>query len=246
MIALRRLTAVEFRLFLREKVGPIFGLGFPLVLLIIFGNIPFFNQPGDTYGGLTVLDVYVPILIAFVITMLAINFLPATLAGYREKGILRRLGTTPAGPVRVLAAQLLVNVAVIAVAVAVLLLVGRFGFDVTLPRQFGAFLLTAVLTTTAMIAIGLFIAAAAPTGRIANAAGATLFYVLMTFAGLWIPIQAMPAVLQHISRATPLGAAVTAFQAAGEGRWPSAVQLVTLVAYAVAAGAAAARMFRWE
>ena len=146
----------------------------------------------------------------------------------------------------VIAAQLLVNVAVIAVAVLVLLLVGRLAFGVTLPRQFGGFLLAVVLTTTAMIAIGLFVAAAAPTARIAGAAGATLFYVLMTFAGLWIPIQAMPAVLQHISRATPLGAAVTAFQQAGAGHWPSPVQLVTLAAYAVVAGAAAARMFRWE
>ena len=81
-------------------------LGFPLALLIIFGSIPSFTRPRASLGGLTELDLYVPILIAFVIAMLALNALPPVLAGYREKGILRRLRTTPVGPARVLAAQL--------------------------------------------------------------------------------------------------------------------------------------------
>jgi ABC-2 type transport system permease protein len=41
-------------------------------------------------------------------------------------------------------------------------------------------------------------------------------------------------------------AAVTAFQEAGQGHWPSAGHLVTLVAYALVAAGAAARLFRWE
>jgi len=56
----------------------------------------------------------------------------------------------------------------------------------------------------------------------------------------------MPAVLQHISHATPLGAAWESFQAATLGHWPPALALGTLVAYAVAFGLAAARLFRWE
>ena len=74
--ALRRLTLTEFQLFLRERVGPIWGVGFPLVLLIIFGSIPSFTRPRASLGGLTELDLYVPILIAFVIAMLALNVLP--------------------------------------------------------------------------------------------------------------------------------------------------------------------------
>ena len=244
--ALRRLTLNEFRLFLRERTGPAFGVGFPIALLIIFGNIPFFNKPMKTYGGQTILDVYVPILICFVITVLAVNFLPPTLAGYRERGVLRRLQTTPVGAVRVLTAQLIVNVATIVVAVLVVLLVGRYAFGVELPRQAAGFALAAVLATVAMIAIGLLMAAVAPTGRAANALGAVLFYVSMAFAGLWIPIQAMPTVLQHIAHATPLGAAVTALSDASQGHWPATMQLVTLAIYAVVAGIVAARLFRWE
>jgi hypothetical protein len=43
--ALRRLTLTELTLFLRERVSIIWGIGLPLVLLIIFGNIPGFRKP---------------------------------------------------------------------------------------------------------------------------------------------------------------------------------------------------------
>src|SRR6202035_1741208 len=84
--ALLRLTTAEAKLFVRERYGIIWGVGFPLVLLIIFGNIPAFRQPTKDLGGLTYLEAYVPILIAFVIAILSINAMPAVLAGYRERG----------------------------------------------------------------------------------------------------------------------------------------------------------------
>ena len=244
--ALSRLTISELRLFLRERVGPIWGMGFPLILLIIFGNIPSFNRPDKDFGGLTELDVYVPILVAFVIAMLSLNALPPVLAGYREKGILRRLQTTPVGPARVLAAQLMINLAVTAFTVALILTIARFGYDVVLPRQLFGFLVRALLAAAALMSIGLFVAAVAPTGRAAQAFGTILFFPMMFFAGLWLPIAQMPAVLRHISHATPLGAAVQALQDAAQGQWPHPVQLITMAAYAAVFGLAATKLFRWE
>ncbi len=80
----------------------------------------------------------------------------------------------------------------------------------------------------------------------ARGIGALLFYPMMFFAGLWLPIPNMPAALQHISHATPLGAAVPALHRGGPRVLPTALQLVTLAAWAVAFGLAAARFFRWE
>jgi ABC-2 type transport system permease protein len=45
----------------------------------------------------SILDSYVPILLAFVLAMIALNVLPPVLAGYREKRVLRRLSATPVG-----------------------------------------------------------------------------------------------------------------------------------------------------
>jgi ABC-2 type transport system permease protein len=242
--ALRRLVAIEWALFLRERTGPVFGLGLPVGLLVIFGNIGFYKT--QHLDGLTLLSVYVPILVALVLGMLSLNVLPPTLAGYREKGVLRRMRTTPVGPARVLAAQLAIAVAVETVAITLLLVLARFAFGVVLPRQLGGFIAAAALAGLALLAIGLLVAAAAPTGRFANAAGAILFYPMVFFAGLFFPVQAMSPALQHVSHATPLGAAVEAFGQASAGQWPHLLPMVTMAAYAVACGLAAARLFRWE
>lgn len=70
---------------------------------------------------------YVPILLVFALALLSLMAMPATLAGYRELGVLRRLNTTPAGPVRVLVAQLAVKLAVAVAAVVVIVAVARLG-----------------------------------------------------------------------------------------------------------------------
>jgi ABC-2 type transport system permease protein len=243
---LAQLTRVELRLFLRERVGPVSGIGLPVLLLVIFGAIPAFKKVQPGYGGLTVLDAYVPILITMSLALLALIAMPSVLVGYRERGVLRRLQTTPAGPVRVLSAQLIVNVGVAVVTLLVLLLAGRFGYHVPLPRQLGGWVVAALFAVAAMMSMGLFVAAVGPTARSAAAIGAVLFYPLMFFSGLWLPIPSMPLVLQHISHATPLGAAWEAFQSSDVGHWPSALSLVTMAAWAIVFGAGAARFFRWE
>jgi ABC-2 type transport system permease protein len=245
--ALLRLTQAELRLFLRERAGVFWGVGFPVVLLIIFGAIPGFRSPvSKALPGVSILDAYVPILFAFVLAMLALNVVPPVLAGYREKGILRRLATTPVGPGRVLAAQLIVNISMAIVTLVVLLAVARIAYHVPLPRQAGGFVLALALAIVALFGLGMVIAAVATTGRMANAAGAILFFPLMFFSGLWLPIASMPAVLQHVSHATPLGAAVQALTDTWAGHFPHPLQLITLAVYAVVLPALAARSFRWE
>jgi ABC-2 type transport system permease protein len=244
--ALAQLTRVEFRLFLRERVGPIWGIGLPVLLLVIFGAIPSFKKVQPGYSGLTLLDAYVPILITMSLGLLALIALPTSLVNYRERGVLRRLKTTPAGPVRVLSAQLIVNATVAVVTLVVLLAVSRLAYSVPLPRQFGGWVVAALFALAALIALGLFVAAVGPTARAAAAIGSILFYPLMFFSGLWLPIPSMPSVLQHISHATPLGAAWEAFQNADLGHWPPALALVTMAAWAIVFGVGAARFFRWE
>jgi ABC-2 type transport system permease protein len=243
---LGRLTVTELKLFIRERIGPIWGVGCPLLLLIIFGGIHSFREPQKAFGGATTLEVYVPVLIAFSIAMLALSALPMVLAGYREKGVLRRLRTTPTGPVRLLIAQLAVHFAVTVVTAIVILLVARVAYGVALPKQVAGFVIATLLAAAALLAVGLFVAATAGSGRAAQALGTILFFPMMFFAGLWVPIAQMPKLLRYISHGTPLGPAVQALQRASEGHWPHTQQLLVMAAYAVVFGLAAARLFRWE
>ena len=246
--AITQLTITELKLFTRGRAAVGLGLsaGVPLLLVIIFGGIHSFKTPVKAFGGLTTLDVYIPILLVFAIALLSLVAMPATLASYRELGYLRRLKTTPAGPVRVLVAELAVKLAAAVVTVVVIVAVARIGYGVAAPRQIAGFIVAGLLAAAALMATGLCVAAVAPTAGTARGIGAILLYLMMFFAGLWLPIPDMPKVLQHISHATPLGAAVPALQNAALGQWPTWLQLLTMAAYALAFGLAAARFFRWE
>jgi len=127
------------------------------------------------YGGLTTLDVHVPILLVFALAMLSLVAMPTTLAGYRELGVLRRLKTTPAGPVRVLAAQLTVKLAVAVAAVVVIVAVAWLGYGVAAPRQLGGFVVAVLFAAAALMATGLFVAVVAPNAGIARGVGPILF-----------------------------------------------------------------------
>ena len=242
--AFRRLALVEAKLLLREPLPLFWGIAVPMVLLTVIGL--FAGGPDPRLGGLRLVAVYEPILIAFVTATFAMQSLPTVLASYRERGILRRLDTTPVGEGRVLGAQLLVNLGVALAATIGLMTVGRAAFGVALPRQFAGFALSLVLVASAMLALGLLIAALAPNARVAGAVGAIVFLPMMFFAGLWTPQATMPEVVRQIGGYTPLGAAVHAIQDSMVGRWPHPVELGVLTGYAVVFGVASARFFRWD
>jgi ABC-2 type transport system permease protein len=241
-----KLTRSELRLFLREPMLAFFTLIFPTALVIILGSIPAFREHSPDLGGGRVIDLYVGISVALVLAMLALQMTPAVLATYRERGILRRLATTPVGPGRMLAAQLVMSMLIAVVSAALVLAVGRIVFDVPLPAQFGSFVIGFLLSAAAVFAVGLFIAALAPSGKAANSIGTLLFFPSMFFAGLWTPREVMPKLIQRIGDFTPLGAGERALHDAAGGHWTNPLSLTVLVAYLLIFGALAARLFRWE
>jgi ABC-2 type transport system permease protein len=242
--AFRNLVTTEAKLLVREIVPLLWGVGFPMALLSIMGG--FSHGPVKSLGGLSLVAVYEPILIAFTCATFALQGLPTVLAGYRERGILRRLNATPVGAGRLLGAQLTVNLSVTLIATVGILIVGDAAFGVPLPHQPAGFIVALLLTAAAMLTLGLLVASLARSGRVAAAVGTMIFLPLMFFAGLWTPQATMPAALRRVGGDTPLGAAVAALQHSMAGQWPSASGLAILAGYTVAFGLLAWRLFRWE
>jgi ABC-2 type transport system permease protein len=240
------MTLTELRLILREPIMFFWCIGFPSLVLIILGAIRSDRRPSAHYGGASLVSVYVPILVAFAIAMVALNALPPQLSGYRDRGILRRLRTTPVGALRLVVAQLAVYLLMAACSTVLLLAIGRLAFGVGLPNRWALYLLELALTITAMLALGVLIASLASNSRVANACGAIVFFPTMFFAGLWVPREAMGTVLRHISDFTPLGAGVGAMQGATRGAALAPSHLIVLLVYTVACVGLAIQSFRWE
>jgi ABC-2 type transport system permease protein len=206
MTRLAKLTLTESKLFLRDPIAVFFALALPPLLLGILGSIPAFREATPDLGGLRVIDVYVPIMVGFVLAMLAISVLPNYLATYRERGILRRLSATPVQPASLLLAEMVMAMGMALVAVTAVLGVGVLAFGTAVPAQPFGFLVAFLFTAAALFAIGLFVAAVAPSGKAASGIGTILFFPMLFFAGLWVPRDAMPDLLRRIGDFTPLGA----------------------------------------
>ncbi len=114
-------------------------------------------------------------MVVMTLAILGVNLLPARLVKYREKGVLRRLSTTPANPRSLLIAQLIVNMGAAVVGLVVLIVVGNLVLQIPLPQDPIGFAAAFLLGMSALFALGLLVAAVAPTTGIATALFIPLF-----------------------------------------------------------------------
>ena len=241
-----RLAFVETKLFLREKAAAIAVFGLPVALVIGFGLIPGFGDPQKSLSGQIGTEYIASISVAIVLAILGLTGVPMVIGQYRERGILRRLGVTPVRPLTLLLADLMVWAAAAIVSVALVIAVARLAYHVPAPAAAGWFVLSALLGIAALFALGLLVAAAAPTARSAAGLGWLLFFPNMFLAGVYFPTEDMSPVMRQIGNFTPLGAALHAVRDSWMGVDPRPEYLGIMAAYAVIAGALAARFFRWQ
>ncbi|MEU2555997.1 ABC transporter permease [Streptomyces sp. NPDC013313] len=236
----------EARLFRREPGAVFWILLFPTLLLVILGSIPSFRRHQDALGGLRAIDAYVPVAVLLGLIVGGLQAMPQALTGYRERGILRRMRTTPVRPGSVLAAQMVVfGLASLASAVLVLV-VGRLAFGVRVPGQPAGYALALLLAVLVSLALGSVVSALSRTPKTAGAIGTAALFPAMFCAGVWLPVRAMPHLLARAVGLTPFGAAAQALDRAAAGHWPGWSHLGVLALWILLLTGAAGRWFRWE
>lgn len=239
------LTWTEAKLVARDTPGMIIPLGLPILIMVMNG----LGSGGgeERFRGLPALDAYVvPLTLVMVVALIGLVNMPAVLAAYRRSGVLRRLSVTPAHPLMVLVAQVLASLGQALVGVALALAVGRLAFGVSAPR--GALIAAGVfcLVTVAMYALGMLVAAVAPSANGAVAIGLTVFFLTMAVGGGFGPRENLPDPLATLGGHLPYGAGVQALSDAWTGVTPDPSHLAALAVTAVLAGGAAAKAFRWD
>ncbi len=240
--AVRRITTqARFDLLstLRNGEQLLLTLVIPLVLLVA---LTLFDFGG---GDAASIDVVTPSIIALAVMSTAFASLAISTGFDRRSGALRLLGTTPltrgdlilARTISVLAIEALQIVLICAVALLL-------GWQAKGPTW--AALVLVLLGTAAFAAAGVALAGvlrAEATLAVANG----IYLLLMLGGGVVVPLSSLPGAWATIAAMLPSGALAEGLRTILlDGALPPWWCVVVLLAWAVGAGAMAARTFRWD
>ena len=231
-------TRVELAVTLRNGESLLVTLGVPVGTLVFFSLVDVLPTNGDAVDFLT------PGVLALAMLSTAFANLAIATGFDRSYGVLKRLGTTPLGRTRLVAAKVLASLTVLLIQAVVIVAAGlALGWNVDvspLPA-----VLAVVLATTAFVGLALFLAGRLP-ALINLAVSNTVFLALLLFSGMVFPLSELPAHMRGMARALPSTALAEALHGAfGDGDIPGRVWSV-LVVWAAASIALAATYFRWE
>jgi ABC-2 type transport system permease protein len=184
--------------------------------------------------------------LVYVMATSAIMGLGETLSDYRDRGILRRLRVTPLRPWQILTSHALTHLAMTALGVILLVVVGAVGFGLHLPASIGAAVLALVVAAASMISVGFVLGALLPTVRTTQAVAAAIYFPAIFVSGALFPREVLPSFAQQIGNVLPMTYAVRAIREAWTADtidWPGLGILAGTTAVGVLV---AVRMFRWE
>lgn len=244
------LLATEFRVWLRDGATVFFALAFPVVLLVGVGfAIPGMREPiedlAEPWVGLTPIAAYLPVILAVAIATPALTTMPVWFASYRERGVLRRLSTSPMRPQGIIAVQLIIHLVATVVAAVLALVVGQLALGLARPAHPWTVVLAFLLGVAAMYSLGTLIASRVGKGSAASAIGSLLYFPMLFFAGVWTPGPVMPDAVATIAKFTPLGATAQAMNTGWFEEGFPTLQVVVLVVWTAVLLPLGVRLFRW-
>ncbi len=236
-------TRAELRLTLGQGESLLLTLGIPVLLLVFFSLVDVLptNTPAPV-------DFLAPGILALAVMSTAMVSLAIATGFQRQYRVLKRLGATPLGRPRLLAAKTAAIVAVEVVQVVVLVPVAvGLGWRPDATVATAASVAGAVaLATVAFAGIGLLMAGTLR-AEVTLAAANGLYLVLLLLGGMIIPLGELPTAVRVVAEVLPAAALSDALHdgLASAGAVPGRAWAV-LLAWAVVAPAAAAALFRFE
>lgn len=234
----------EVLMTLRRGESLLLALGIPVILLVFFSLVDVL--PTDAAPGEKRAQFLAPGILALAVMSSAMVGLAIATAFERQYGVLKRIGTTPLGRPRLLAAKISAVMVVELVQMVVLVAVGMIlGWRPTLAGIAGA-AIAVVLGTAAFAGLGLVMAGRMRAEGVLAAANG-LYILLLLISGMVFSLSRLPSVLRAVARALPS----TALADVMRGVLNPTVSVrpsawIVLVAWAVAGPVLAARLFRWE
>ncbi len=251
---------------IRNKQVVFWSLVFPILLMLLFGTLfssqGFTQQSGGKKVDLNFASYLVPGLIVLAVMSTGLIGYASTLAVYREKGIFRRIRTTPLPISTFILSKVLVQTLQVVIQAVILTVVGVVVFKAELDwGNLGLGILEVVLIGLTFVAIGQMIAAVVKRSETVSLVTQMINTPMMLLGGLIIPLSQFGDVpiLPQIGSFLPTGIAVNILRPTispepfknisdiqGILLLPVWASLLILVGYLVVSTIIANRFFKWE
>ena len=242
-----RLTWLEIKIFVREPLGVFGTVGVPVLLFLVASRLLGSRAP-RTAPSVPGVVVDLPVVIAMLVAVGAVLSLVAIMAIYREGGILKRLRATPLRPHTILVAHVLVKLALTATTLLVMILAGRRFYPIDAAVPIASYGVAVLVSTVSILSLGFLIASVVPTARFAQPIGALVLYPMLGLSGLFVPLDALPPLLQGVARMLPLTYVVSLLRGIwrGEGWLNHGTEVAVLSLMFLLCTVVSAKVFRWE
>lgn len=251
-------TAVELKMFFRDREALIFIFLFPVLLLGIFTTAFGGGTIGGPGGEVTVAQYYTPAMIASGIFLSSFQTLALTIALERDDGSLKRLRGTPMPPLAYFLGKIGLVIVTSILQVAILLALSSTLLDVEPPSTGEAWLTFAwifLLGSAGGTVLGIAFSVVPKSARSAAAIVTPVVLLLQFISGVYFIFYDLPSWMQQIGALFPLKwlaqgmrsvffpEQMAALEAAGT--WEHTTTAVVLAVWLVIGLVACRLVFRW-
>src|ERR1700761_2136466 len=252
-------SAIELRMFFRDKQTVGFIVALPAILLVLLADI-FGSQHAANGSGVTIGQLYTAGLIAGGIAGTSFTYLGITIAQERGNGTLKWLAATPMPRTAYFAGKIIQVVICALAETALLLAVGTAFYHVHLPSQPGQWLTFAwvfLLGTAACAVAGIAVISLPKPPSAAGPLISLTLAVLEFISGVFVvPLTSVPKPLRDIAALFPLTWLAqglrsvflpsSAARLEPTGSWQHGTVALVLLAWIAGGLVVCTRTFRWQ
>jgi len=240
----------EWRIFWRTPISAFFTIFFPLLIFVVFSLV--FGNERIEYLGITTAQFYAPSLAVFAAVSATYTNISIFTSYQRDEGILKRVRGTPLPSWIFFGGKILASILIALIGTLIMLGVGVLFFGLQVyPETVPILIVVFFVGVATFAALGLLVAAVAPSGQAATAiANATLLPLAFVSGVFIVPGEDMPGWLTAVSGFFPLSHFVEPFVAAftpattrADFEWQD---LAYLALWGAVALILAIRWFKWE
>jgi ABC-2 type transport system permease protein len=195
------------------------------------------------------IDFLVPGIVAMMIMSNNLNGVAGQIASWRERGILRRMQSTPLQASTFIAAQITARLVLNGLQATIVLLIANLIFGTQVNGSWSLLMLFVILGTLAFMAMGFIIAGVAKSPESAGPIAGFISFPLLFLGGVFFPISNMPEVIQPYVKLLPISHLSTALrQVMNVGATLSDLWLDALLlsGWMIVAFIVASFTFKWE